>query len=107
MKDGLYAVTFVTPLGEGGGVVVKTGDQLLGGDSGFAYVGLVRERGDQLDAQVHVTKHSISNTSVFGPLSQFDLSLAGRSAADSAHLKGTSPEAPGLQMELQIRKLGA
>jgi hypothetical protein len=107
MQDGLYAVTFVTPLGEGGGVVVKSGDQLRGGDSGFSYVGHLEERGDALEASVHVSKHSISEPSVFGPLTDFDLKLVGRGSGTTGQLKGRSPQAPGIEMQLQIRKLAA
>ncbi len=39
MMDGLWIVQFHGPQGVGGGVVVLTRGQVLGGDSGFTYHG--------------------------------------------------------------------
>lgn len=39
LNNGLYRVTFRTPLGEGAGVAVLLDGKIRGGDSAFAYSG--------------------------------------------------------------------
>lgn len=105
MLDGLYAMKFRTPLGTGAGVVVKHGDKLFGGDSGFAWVGEIADDAGTLTATAKVTRHDAGMASLFGALNDFRLNLSGSLNRTSAQLQGTSPEAPGVALTLNLTLL--
>jgi hypothetical protein len=54
MIEGLWTVEFKGPAGVGGGVVVVTKNQVLGGDSGFAYIGTYEFKAPDFKATVSV-----------------------------------------------------
>jgi len=108
MEDGLYKVTFATPMGEGYGVVVLKGGELRGGDSMMYYVGTYSENGGDFSASVDVNVHSqvAGMVSVFGPgVNRVHLDLSGKSLGSGATAKGSSPQAPGVGFSATLAKL--
>lgn len=105
MQDGLYGVKFQTPFGAGSGVLVKVGDRVYGGDTAFAWDGMLSGSGGQLGGQLQVRKHDQSMTSVFGPLSEFVLDFNGSAQGQSVTLQATTPSAQGVTMTISLQFL--
>lgn len=104
MQNGLYKVSFQTPMGQGAGVVVVADGTVKGGDSGMYYIGTFQEANNQFTAALHVQRHSNvvpGIVSVFG-LDNVHLTLQGTSTANSANVGGTAAEAPGVQFQAQL-----
>jgi hypothetical protein len=96
MLDGLWIIRFHGPSGIGGGVAVFNREQILGGDSGFAYVGRYELAGVLLKAKVLVTNFDPSVPSVLGVPGNFELSIEGKLQDDSIEATGaltTHPDA--------------
>lgn len=106
LKDGLYRVTFATPLGQGTGVAHLQDGKLHGGDSMMAYVGKHKEDGGEVEATVRVFQHSNVEgmTSVLGATAA-TLTLSGEMQGQSAHLTGTAPQAPGVTLTVRLDPL--
>lgn len=92
---GFYTVLFHGPAGSGAGVI-SIDDELKarGGDSGFRYTGIVVEEGGgefRIDLDV-VQNYAHGGGSVFGPLTNFALTLRGTMVGDklqcSGHVEG-------------------
>jgi hypothetical protein len=107
MQDGLYKVAFQTPLGEGFGVVTLKGGELTGGDSMMYYIGTYDQNGETFNASVRASQHSTvpGMSSVFGA-TNVQINLTGTSTGDSAVMKGSSPQAPGISFSAVMTKLG-
>ncbi len=58
IRDGLYKVSFQTPIGTGNGVAVFDGGKLRGGDSIMHYSGTYSQDGDKFSAKVVTGRHS-------------------------------------------------
>jgi hypothetical protein len=77
--EGLWIVRFLEPQSSeynlNGGVVVIETERVLGGDSGYFYVGDVgKGDGNSWPISVVITRHDPNITSVFGDMNQFALS---------------------------------
>jgi hypothetical protein len=107
IRDGLYKVSFQTQLGTGNGVVVLDGGKMRGGDSIMHYSGTYSQDGDKFSAKVVTGRHS--NTpgmcSVFG-MDHVNISVQGTAQGDSAQLRGTAAEAPGVTFQASLGRLG-
>ena len=73
MIEGLWTVEFKGPAGVGGGVVVVTKNQVLGGDSGFAYIGTYEFKAPDFKATVSVKQFNATFQNVFGIRGNFEL----------------------------------
>lgn len=106
MKNGIYKVSFQTPLGQGFGVVVISDGTVKGGDSSMYYVGTFKETGNQFTANLHVRKHSSvpGIRSAFG-VDDAHLTLQGTSTNTSVDVKGTAAEAPNIQLQAKLNLL--
>ncbi|MGF6231841.1 hypothetical protein QFZ27_005796 [Inquilinus ginsengisoli] len=106
MKNGLYSARFGTPLGTGAGVVVLRDGVIRGGDSMMYYIGSYAISGSQLSAEIEVDVHTRQQqmASVFGR-DRVSVKLVGAFSADTATLKGSSPQAPGVAFSAELRKL--
>ena len=107
MKDGLYGVKFQTPFGAGAGVIVKVGERVFGGDTGFAWDGDLNVANDVLVGQLNVQRHDQGMASVFGPLNNFVLTFNGSGNEDSATLTASTTSAPGVNMRVEMKLLKA
>lgn len=58
MKEGLYKVTFSSPIGSGRGVVHIRDGLVRGGDAFMYYTGTYTVDGDKLNAHVQIVRHS-------------------------------------------------
>jgi hypothetical protein len=107
LRDGKYSVWFRTPLAEGTGVVVLAPDgKLSGGDTIMSYTGHWRTDGEQFEATLFATRHSLG-PGAFGEVDDLDLSLTGRSRGGiTASCKGTAKQAPGLTLEATLVRMG-
>lgn len=107
MKDGLYGVKFQTPFGMGAGVIVKVGDRVFGGDTGFAWDGNLNVANDGLAGQLNVQRHDTGMPSVFGPLNNFVLDFNGTGSEAAATLSASTASAPGVNMQVTMKLLKA
>jgi hypothetical protein len=104
LKDGLYKVSFQTPLGAGAGVVVLSGGHMRGGDSAIYYAGTYTQDDNRFSASVATARHSAGLPSVFG-IDTAHISLRGSIDGDSATAQGTAVEAPGVTFQVILTRL--
>jgi T3SS negative regulator,GrlR len=100
MQDGLYKVSFQTPIGQGVGVVVIADGSVKGGDSGMYYTGAFQEMNSQFTGILRVGRHSAASAvgSVFGR-DDIHIIVKGTSTDNSAALQGTDAEAPEIRFQ--------
>lgn len=77
MVEGLWIVQYEGIQGNGGGVVVLLRGHVLGGDSGFVYIGTYRTDEKRLSARVLVRNFLPDVASVLGVKGDFELILNG------------------------------
>jgi hypothetical protein len=99
--DGLWIVQYHGPAGVGGGIVVFTKGQVLGGDSGFAYVGTYEQKGDALKARVRTTQFDANTPSVLGVPGDHDLLIEGKITNDT--IEGTGALATHPDSKIVVR----
>lgn len=83
MIEGLWTVQFVGVQGDGGGVVVFTNGKVLGGDTGYTYIGTYSVVDNAVSAQVKVSNFMPTIPNVLGLRGDFELQI-------KAPLSGTS-----------------
>jgi hypothetical protein len=108
MKNGLYKIEFQTPRGAGAGVVVLTDGIVRGGDSALYYVGNYQVADGKFTAAVSTGRHSGSPQtmpSVFG-MDSISINASGTAGDDSARIVATSPNAPGVQLNGALTRIG-
>jgi hypothetical protein len=101
--DGLWIVQYHGPGGVGGGVVVFTKGQVLGGDSGFAYVGSYEEKGDTVKARVSATQFDPNIPSVLGVPGNHDLLIEGKIKNDAIEGTGALVTHPDSKIVVRLR----
>lgn len=106
MQNGLYKVTFSTPLGVGFGVVYAHNGELHGGDTMMYYIGSYSSDGNKMTAEVQVDAHSQvpGMGSVLGA-QKATLSLRGTFQGGRVECQGTSPQAPGLTFKATLDRI--
>jgi hypothetical protein len=102
--DGLWIVQYHGPGGVGGGVVVFTKGLVLGGDSGFAYVGSYEEKGDALKAKVSVAQFDPNIPSVLGIPGNHDLLIEGKIKDDTIEGTGALVTHPDSKIVVRLRR---
>ncbi|MCX8585140.1 hypothetical protein J3U16_06235 [Gilliamella sp. B3023] len=72
MKNGIYFAKFDSNMSDwGNGIITIRENKVNGGDFGCFYRGEIKES----KIILHLTQHSVQNTSVFGDLKEFDLDI--------------------------------
>lgn len=104
MLDGLWIVRYHGPVGVGGGVVVFTKGQVLGGDSGFAYVGTYEQIGDSLKARVSATNFDPNVPSVLGIPGNHDLLIEGKIKDDAIEATGALVTHPDSKIVVELSR---
>lgn len=90
MKDGLYAVSFKSSNQDfGGGVISVQSGHVNGGDHGYYYQGRMDISDSKLSGTLQIKQWNPNVPSVFGPIPQFSLALAGQSAGNNFELQGS------------------
>src|SRR5436853_7303800 len=95
LADGIYSVTFETPVGQGDGIVLVTGEKIQGGDASFVYYGFVEQTNNGFSIQIETKRHSEARASVFN-MDSVHINLIGKSEGRNAVCTGTAEEVPGL-----------
>jgi hypothetical protein len=79
MKQGIYHVTFHSSSNQvGEGLAVFKDGTVNGGDPGYLYLGEYKVLGDQVNGSLRVKRWNPGVTSVFGNISEFQLTVAGK-----------------------------
>jgi len=82
VREGIYRVQFGSDSGVGGrGMVVIKGSTVNGGDEGFSFAGRIFGTSDDLAVDLKVKRWNVGHVSVFGNLTEFNLTLAGKANA--------------------------
>lgn len=90
MKDGLYAVNFKSSSQDfGSGVISVQKGSVNGGDHGYYYQGQIVINESKLSGTIQIKQWNRNVPSVFGPIPQFDLPLAGQFEGDNFELQGS------------------
>lgn len=99
MKNGLYAVSFVSNQQDNGGGVISIRDGALnGGDTGYTYQGVISNGKTTLQ----VKQHNNQVISVFEITGDFDVDLTFNDTDDGFEAKGNVQD----QQELEIKIRG-
>ena len=104
MIDGLWTVQYYGPQGNSGGVVVLMNGRILGGDSGFYYVGSYKLNGDALEGKVSVKNFDPSIPNVIGVVGDFDLLIEGKVTGNSINGTGALATAPSAKIAVRLLK---
>jgi|ERR1700683_40139 len=104
MQEGLWTVQFQGPNGWGGGAVVLTKGQALGGDAGFTYIGTYEVTGDTIRGRIAVKNYDPSVQSVLGVRGDFELLLEGKVQGDSITGMGTMANSPNARIAMRLTK---
>ena len=81
VREGIYRVRFGGPRDSGDGMVVVKGSTVNGGDAGFSFAGRIFGTSDDLAVDLKVKRWNVGHVSVFGNLTDFNLTLAGKANA--------------------------
>lgn len=108
LQNGLYRVTFATPLGQGTGVIYLYDGELHGGDGSMFYIGSYQEDGVSFSANVKIGTHTkyAQIESVFG-VEEAHIYLQGTSSGATATVTGSSPQAPGVSFQARLDRLSS
>jgi hypothetical protein len=79
--EGLWIVQYMGLHGDGGGVAVFMNGKVLGGDSGYTYIGTYTVQDDVLESQIRVKNFLPEVPNVLGIIGDFDLELTGAGIA--------------------------
>lgn len=108
MRDGIYHVRFTassTDMGEG--LVVIRHGAVNGGDQGYLYTGQLTAGSNSLSGTLRVKKWRPGAVSVFGPLDDFELQLAGTETLNGFRASGGVSNGQGLTITIEGRYLSA
>jgi hypothetical protein len=106
VENGMYVVRFRAPAGVmGGGVVILGDGKLRGGDSMVAYLGSYRDEGGEMIAELQAKVHT--NVPGMAPIfgaADATVMAKGKMRDGRGLLIGTSPQAPGVQLQVEIER---
>lgn len=88
MVDGFWLVQYEGIQGGGGGVIFLANGKVLGGDSGYVYLGTFHEANNSLTAHVKVQNFLPGVPNVLGVVGDFELELNATVEGETA--KGTA-----------------
>jgi hypothetical protein len=94
MIDGLWSLQYHGPQGNGGGVVVFTGDKARGGDSGYTYIGTFKIVGETMMADVEVANFDNTIRNVLGVPGNFHLLIQGKVSENEIKCVGSLADMP-------------
>jgi len=106
MIEGLWIVQYEGMAGNGGGVAVFIKGKILGGDTGYTYVGDYKASNAAVSAQVSVKNFLAGVPSVLGITGDFDLDIEGSIEGSVIKATGRLPKdkhAAGIALKLTKR----
>src|SRR5277367_711956 len=104
MFDGLWIVQFHRPPGVGGGVAVFTKGQILGGDSGYTYVGTYEVNDNLLQGKVLVKNFDSAVPNVLGIPGDFELVLDAKVQGNEMSGTGALVKMPDSKIVVKLKK---
>jgi hypothetical protein len=106
LVNGLYRLSFRTPLGEGAGVAVLRDGKLFGGNSYHCFAGSYVVVGQHVSAQFETQRHSEGAESLIG-LDAMLLTVTGELTDDGMSGRGVSDKVPGVVIAFDLKLLKA
>ena len=104
MIEGLWTVQFQGVQGAGGGVAVFAKNKILGGDSGYTYLGDYEENGNNIKARVTVSNFLPGVPNVMGRQGNFDLEFAGMVNGDAMTVTANLVGAPNQKLNARLTR---
>jgi hypothetical protein len=107
LQEGLYKLEFHTVQGMGNGVLYATSGKLRGGNSGFAFIGNYRRRGDEIHVKISTVRHNPDPG--FKPLFGTDMitmTLKGTKHGDMLDFEGAALQMPGVAFKAILMRIG-
>jgi len=101
LVNGLYRLTFRTPLGEGAGVAVLIDRRLYGGNSYHCFEGSYIVLGNHVSAQFSTKRHTEGAESLI-VLDDMELRITGELTADGMTGRGVSDKVPGVVIAFEL-----
>ncbi|SDD39189.1 GrlR family regulatory protein [Sporomusa acidovorans] len=106
MTKSLWSIKFESDMKDfGSRVVMLDGDQVVGGDMGYYYLGKCTISGSSASAVITITKHNRAITSVFGDINSFKLTLTGNVNGDQISLSGNVEGFPQMKLTATMKKI--
>lgn len=106
MFEGLWTIKFISSLNMwGGGVIVLTREgRIIGGDSGYYYIGTCTITGSQINGNIDIIQFDPQSISIFGELSNFQLTFNGTFEDNKFSATAQSPQFPGYSLKIEGNK---
>jgi hypothetical protein len=104
MVEGLWIVQYVGLQGHGGGVAVFVNGKVLGGDTGYTYVGAYTVQDNMLAARVRVSNFLPDVPNVLGLQGDFDLAIAAPAAENVMQGTASLVGRPGAGIAVKLTK---
>jgi hypothetical protein len=104
MVDGFYLMQLETVQGSGGGVIILSKSRVLGGDTGFYYLGQYDLQGQSLTARVSVRKFLNNVVSIFGIEGDYDVDLTATVEGNVINGKAVIPGHPEASLLVRLTK---
>ena len=99
MLQGLYKFKFETVRGVGAGVMFATrSGKLYGGNSGSSFIGSYDESGDEISAELMMSRHNHDPNYVpMFPVDNVIMTFKGEPRGDGVHFEGGTASLPGIK----------
>ncbi len=100
-----WTVEFKSSVDTGAGVVAFNGNRIYGGDNQYYYLGTYEVQGENLNADIKVSRHFEVGESVFGTNEEeFNLRITGKAEESIMTAHGFRPENPSAQIALKFTR---
>jgi len=108
MTEGLWTIKFISSLNIwGGGVLVLIeGGRILGGDTGYYYIGTYKHQKDVIEGKADIIRFDPQSVSVFGKMPKFNIEFKGELKNNESEFSATatSRDFPGLSLRIEGNK---
>jgi hypothetical protein len=107
MVEGFWIVQFEGVQGGGGGVAVFTNGKVLGGDSGYTYIGTYEVNQTSVKARVKVHQFLAGVPNVLGVQGDFELLLDGVVTGDNIKAQASLAGKQGIGLAVKLTRRSA
>jgi len=105
--NGLWTVSFSTPLGEGTGVLTLLDGILAGGDANYYYSGSYVQDGSKLKGDLRVVHFAGPLTAVFGPIRELQLNFTAVAGGDLIMAQGLAVGLLAQRLAIRMQRVAA